>query len=229
MFEKLFQADWKPESPDKFGEIAELIKSVDSLKIEETKLQGQGSTSKKPASANAPAQKPAAYRPPHAKNAAAVQAETISYRVAPGTLSPHLYLALPSHYLQYDCIIRITFLSFWIALCDPDSLNDCVIAVVWREFYRRNEQECTEKQEEEGETKKRKRRLRQLMLHDKVQFYPKAIKLYKPGYLAVLISAVCCLRLPLLSTACVAAAVWRLQLVLLAAAVSLLPCFLRPF
>ncbi|PPR87395.1 hypothetical protein GOBAR_AA33298 [Gossypium barbadense] len=75
MFNKLFQADWKPESPDKFGEIAELIKSVGSVKIEETKSQGQGSTTKKPASANPPAQKPAAYRPPHAKNAAAVQAE----------------------------------------------------------------------------------------------------------------------------------------------------------
>ncbi|KAG4156659.1 hypothetical protein ERO13_D02G010200v2 [Gossypium hirsutum] len=75
MFNKLFQADWKPESPDKFGEIAELIKSVGSVKIEETKSLGQGSTTKKPASANPPAQKPAAYRPPHAKNAAVVQAE----------------------------------------------------------------------------------------------------------------------------------------------------------
>ncbi|XVF65791.1 hypothetical protein PTKIN_Ptkin09bG0278700 [Pterospermum kingtungense] len=77
MFDKLFQADWKPESPDKFGEIAELIKSVDSMKVEEIKSQGQGSTSKKPASVNPP-QKPAAYRPPHAKNAAAVQAEVFS-------------------------------------------------------------------------------------------------------------------------------------------------------
>ncbi|GKV36212.1 hypothetical protein SLEP1_g44365 [Rubroshorea leprosula] len=75
MFDKLFQAEWKPESPDKFGEITELIKSVDSLKIEETKPQGQSSTSKKSATANPPAQKPAAYRPPHAKQAAAVQAE----------------------------------------------------------------------------------------------------------------------------------------------------------
>ncbi|XVF37586.1 hypothetical protein REPUB_Repub20aG0022200 [Reevesia pubescens] len=75
MFDKLFQADWKPESPDKFSEITELIKSVDSMKVEETKSQGQWSTSKKPASANPPAQKPAAYRPPHAKNTAAVQAE----------------------------------------------------------------------------------------------------------------------------------------------------------
>ncbi|KDP44253.1 hypothetical protein JCGZ_05720 [Jatropha curcas] len=75
MFDKLYQAEWKPESPDRFGEIAELVKSVDSLKVEETKPQGQGLTSKKTAPVNPPAQKPAAYRPPHAKNAAAVQAE----------------------------------------------------------------------------------------------------------------------------------------------------------
>lgn len=34
------QADWKPESADRFGDIAELVKSVGSLKIEETKSQG---------------------------------------------------------------------------------------------------------------------------------------------------------------------------------------------
>ncbi|KAJ6433491.1 hypothetical protein OIU84_017227, partial [Salix udensis] len=71
MFDKLYEAQWKPESPDRFGEIAELIKSVDSLKVTETKSQGQGAVSKK----TAPPQKPAAYRPPHAKAAAAVQAE----------------------------------------------------------------------------------------------------------------------------------------------------------
>lgn len=31
------QADWKPESPDKFGEIAELAKSIDTLKVGETR------------------------------------------------------------------------------------------------------------------------------------------------------------------------------------------------
>lgn len=36
----LLQADWKPESPDRFGEIAELIKSVASMKVEESKPQG---------------------------------------------------------------------------------------------------------------------------------------------------------------------------------------------
>lgn len=36
----LSQADWKPESPDKFGEISEFLKAVESLKIDETKVQG---------------------------------------------------------------------------------------------------------------------------------------------------------------------------------------------
>lgn len=74
MFDKLYQADWKPDSPDKFGEIAELVKSIQSIKVEDTKVQGQGSTSQKTPT-NPPAQKPAAYRPPHAKNTAAIQAE----------------------------------------------------------------------------------------------------------------------------------------------------------
>ncbi|KAJ8445238.1 hypothetical protein Cgig2_024444 [Carnegiea gigantea] len=78
MFDKLFQADWKPESTERFGDIAELVKSVGSLRIEETKPGGQGS---KPSSNAAkvnpanPLQKAAAYRPPHAKQAASVQAE----------------------------------------------------------------------------------------------------------------------------------------------------------
>lgn len=78
MFDKLFQADWKPESVEIFGDVAELVKSVGSLRIEETKPEGQGS---KPSSNAAkvnpgnPPQKPAAYRPPHAKQAASVQAE----------------------------------------------------------------------------------------------------------------------------------------------------------
>ncbi|KAK9289262.1 hypothetical protein L1049_017738 [Liquidambar formosana] len=79
MFDKLYQAEWKPESPDRFGEIAELVKSIGSLKIEETKPPGQGSKSSqastKGASVNPPAQKPSAYRPPHAKTAAAIQSE----------------------------------------------------------------------------------------------------------------------------------------------------------
>lgn len=79
MFDKLYQAEWKPESPDRFGDISELVKSIDSLKVEGTKLQGQGSkssqSSAKAASANPPTQKPAAYRPPHAKTADAIQAE----------------------------------------------------------------------------------------------------------------------------------------------------------
>ncbi|BFG15892.1 hypothetical protein CerSpe_021660 [Prunus speciosa] len=79
MFDKLYQADWKPESPDRFGDIAELVKSIGSLNVVETKPQGDRSkisqTSAKASASNPPAQKPAAYRPPHAKSAAAVQAQ----------------------------------------------------------------------------------------------------------------------------------------------------------
>ncbi|OVA00079.1 Translation initiation factor [Macleaya cordata] len=79
MFAKLYQADWKPEDPGKFGDIPELAEAIGSLKIDETKKQGQGSKSSQGAAkttiTNPPAQKPAAYRPPHAKTAAAVQAE----------------------------------------------------------------------------------------------------------------------------------------------------------
>ncbi|KAL2529947.1 Eukaryotic translation initiation factor eIF2A family protein [Forsythia ovata] len=79
MFDRLYQADWKPESPDKFGDVEELVKSIDSLKMEEKKTQAPGSKSAQPSTkatpANPPAQKPAAYRPPHAKAAASVQAE----------------------------------------------------------------------------------------------------------------------------------------------------------
>ncbi|RWR71949.1 eukaryotic translation initiation factor 2A [Cinnamomum micranthum f. kanehirae] len=76
MFDRLYQAEWKPEAPEKFGEITELVKSVETLKIGETK-QPQGSKPSQSSTKTAPmpAQKPAAYRPPHAKSAAAVQAE----------------------------------------------------------------------------------------------------------------------------------------------------------
>ncbi|XP_057430472.1 uncharacterized protein LOC130749682 isoform X2 [Lotus japonicus] len=81
MFDKLFQADWKPESPSKFGDIAELIKSIDSVKLEDKKPSGQGpkptQASTKASSANPPAQKPAAYCPPLAKTAAVIQAQLL--------------------------------------------------------------------------------------------------------------------------------------------------------
>ncbi|MED6109084.1 hypothetical protein PIB30_030296 [Stylosanthes scabra] len=81
MFDKLFQADWKPESANKFGDITELIKSLNLGKVEDKKPSGPGpksaQASNKPPSTNPTAQKPAAYRPPHAKNAAAVQAELL--------------------------------------------------------------------------------------------------------------------------------------------------------
>ncbi|KAK1290654.1 hypothetical protein QJS10_CPB18g00389 [Acorus calamus] len=76
MFDKLYQAEWRPEAAEKFGDITELITSVDSLKIEETKQvkdKKSSQTSAKPATMTI--QKPAAYRPPHAKHAAAVQDE----------------------------------------------------------------------------------------------------------------------------------------------------------
>ncbi|WJX44314.1 hypothetical protein P8452_31305 [Trifolium repens] len=81
MFDKLYQADWKPESPSKFGDITELIKSLDSVKLEDKKPSGQGpkptQASTKAPSANPTAQKPAAYRPPHAKTAAVIQAQLL--------------------------------------------------------------------------------------------------------------------------------------------------------
>ncbi|PRQ49591.1 putative transcription factor WD40-like family [Rosa chinensis] len=79
MFDKLFQADWKPESPDRFSDISELVKSFESIKVDDAKPQGERSkssqTSAKASPNNPTAQKPAAYRPPHAKQAAVVQAE----------------------------------------------------------------------------------------------------------------------------------------------------------
>uniref|UniRef100_M8B8F7 Eukaryotic translation initiation factor 2A n=1 Tax=Aegilops tauschii TaxID=37682 RepID=M8B8F7_AEGTA len=75
-FEKLYQVDWKPESPERFGDIAELTISLNGIKIEETKKQGQGSKSAQ-TSSKAPvnvAAKPAgAYRPPQSKHTAALQ------------------------------------------------------------------------------------------------------------------------------------------------------------
>ncbi|CAN8235118.1 unnamed protein product [Cochlearia groenlandica] len=77
MFAKLYQVEWKPESSDKFCEITELVKSAGSLKLGEGKSQGQGSALKKPVASIPTIQKPAAYRPPHAKHAAAIQAELL--------------------------------------------------------------------------------------------------------------------------------------------------------
>lgn len=34
------QVEWKPESPERFDEISELLKSVESLKLEGGKSQG---------------------------------------------------------------------------------------------------------------------------------------------------------------------------------------------
>ncbi|KAH0453799.1 hypothetical protein IEQ34_018123 [Dendrobium chrysotoxum] len=85
MFNKLYQADWKPEAPEKFGDIMDLVKSVSIIKIDETKTQANTSQAAAKVSMNTSQaatkvstnimQKPVAYRPPHAKNAAAVKAE----------------------------------------------------------------------------------------------------------------------------------------------------------
>nr|XP_009758481.1 PREDICTED: eukaryotic translation initiation factor 2A-like isoform X3 [Nicotiana sylvestris] len=93
MFDRLYKVDWKPESVEKFGDIEDLVKAVGSVKIDEAKAPGKGSKATqavpkatqavpkatqavpKATPANPPAAKPAAYRPPHAKVAAAVQAE----------------------------------------------------------------------------------------------------------------------------------------------------------
>lgn len=93
MFDRLYQVDWKPESVEKFGDIEDLVKAVGSVKIDEAKVPGKGSKATqavpkatqavskaaqavpKATPANPPAAKPAAYRPPHAKAAAVVQAE----------------------------------------------------------------------------------------------------------------------------------------------------------
>lgn len=93
MFDRLYQVDWKPESVENFGDIEDLVKAVGSVKIDEVNVPGKGSKAThavpkatqaipkaaqavpKATPANPPAEKPAAYRPPHAKAAAAVQAE----------------------------------------------------------------------------------------------------------------------------------------------------------
>lgn len=79
MFDKLYQADWKPEAPERFHDIVDLIKSVNTLTIDQTKKQVQdpkSSQASSKASVN-PVQKPAAYRPPQAKQAAAIKAELV--------------------------------------------------------------------------------------------------------------------------------------------------------
>ncbi|XP_039120768.1 eukaryotic translation initiation factor 2A [Dioscorea cayenensis subsp. rotundata] len=89
MFDKLYQVDWKPEAPEKFGDITDLAKSVSSLNIDEGKKQGQDPKLSQPTNNNStpPSQKPAAYRPPHAKSAAAVQEQLFGGRASTEELS----------------------------------------------------------------------------------------------------------------------------------------------
>ncbi|KAL7002301.1 hypothetical protein U1Q18_003454, partial [Sarracenia purpurea var. burkii] len=85
--------EWKPESPDRFGDIAELVKSIDSLKVEDVEIQGGNQSSKsspgkgsksshastKATIANLPTQKADAHRPPHSKNAEVIGAEAEAF------------------------------------------------------------------------------------------------------------------------------------------------------
>ncbi|CAA7390416.1 unnamed protein product [Spirodela intermedia] len=77
MFDRLYQAEWKPEAPEKFSDFSDLAHSVSTLKIDDNKKQGHESKSFPSSTKTAamPTHKPAAYRPPHAKSAAAIQAE----------------------------------------------------------------------------------------------------------------------------------------------------------
>lgn len=78
MFDKLYQAEWKPEAPEKFCDINELVQTIGSLKVEDAKSEGKGSKGVAPVNArttNPIVQKPAAYKPPHAKAAAAIQTQ----------------------------------------------------------------------------------------------------------------------------------------------------------
>ncbi|PKA56261.1 Eukaryotic translation initiation factor 3 subunit B [Apostasia shenzhenica] len=81
MFDKLFQAEWKPEAPETYNDLADLVKSVAAIKIDETKSQGHCVLRKLCIISTSTLQKPSAYRPPHAKNAAAVQAEVYSCQI----------------------------------------------------------------------------------------------------------------------------------------------------
>ncbi|KAJ0977109.1 hypothetical protein J5N97_012583 [Dioscorea zingiberensis] len=89
MFDKLYQADWKPEAPEKFGDITDLTKSISAVKIDEGKKQAQDPKPSQPTNKNSapPMQKPAPYRPPHAKSTAAVQEELFGGRASAEELS----------------------------------------------------------------------------------------------------------------------------------------------
>ncbi|GLJ29650.1 hypothetical protein SUGI_0584700 [Cryptomeria japonica] len=92
MFDKLYQADWRPAEASLYGDLPELVEQVkESLTIDKSIAESKTSNPQPNLSANlgkpaasskaaapvkpaAPA-KPAAYRPPHTKNAAAINAQ----------------------------------------------------------------------------------------------------------------------------------------------------------
>ncbi|KAH0897767.1 hypothetical protein HID58_047335 [Brassica napus] len=84
MFERLYQAEWKPEFPDRFSEISELVKAVDSLKLEDGKSQGLSLLDKDQLRRKLLLPSPLyknrlniGLRSPHAKHAAAIQAKLL--------------------------------------------------------------------------------------------------------------------------------------------------------
>ncbi|CAI0397028.1 unnamed protein product [Linum tenue] len=151
-------ADWRPESPDKFPEIVDLIKTVDSLAIKDAKPQGQGSSAPRktqPTPMKAPV-KPAAYRPPHAKQAAAIQAELaerIQELLIPDSRwkldknSSTLFLLIGHNMLPvcsaaHCCSSQISFLGGPVFICpyqrDSDFksiLEDRVLLPSWKENH----------------------------------------------------------------------------------------------
>ncbi|CAI0397026.1 unnamed protein product [Linum tenue] len=154
----MLQADWRPESPDKFPEIVDLIKTVDSLAIKDAKPQGQGSSAPRktqPTPMKAPV-KPAAYRPPHAKQAAAIQAELaerIQELLIPDSRwkldknSSTLFLLIGHNMLPvcsaaHCCSSQISFLGGPVFICpyqrDSDFksiLEDRVLLPSWKENH----------------------------------------------------------------------------------------------
>lgn len=86
-FDKLYQADWKPVPSERFGDITELLKSVDKLTINDSKKQDKKSSGTSTKTEPTSLKKPGAYRPPHAKQNDAVRAELFGTPARPEEMS----------------------------------------------------------------------------------------------------------------------------------------------
>eukprot|EP01018_Ginkgo_biloba_P001438 Gb_23914 [translate_table: standard] len=74
MFDKLYQAEWLPAKASTYGDLTDLVEGVqESLRIDTSNTGSK--TSHPPPKATTATSKPGAYRPPHAKSAAAVNAQ----------------------------------------------------------------------------------------------------------------------------------------------------------